>query len=127
MFSPQLKKILELAKKTGDRVIIYDGANPDTSYVVQDIDTYLSSLETEKKGPIQTIDKREKVIIKNEEKSEENEEEKDLTEEDLTDRINQEISMWKNQTKAADLSEEDKLKKSWQIPPAVMNKAKNIE
>ncbi|NCU39509.1 hypothetical protein EOL99_01285 [Candidatus Falkowbacteria bacterium] len=127
MFSEQLKKILELAKKTGDRVIIYDGANPDISYVVMDIDSYINFQESEKKESKRVINEEEKRDEKIVEKSRENEEEKDLTEEDLTDRINQEISMWKNQNKASDLSEEDKLKKSWQIPPAVKDKAKNIE
>ncbi|MDD2353945.1 MAG: hypothetical protein PHH52_02335 [Patescibacteria group bacterium] len=127
MFSEQLKKILELAKKTGDRVIIYDGANPDISYVVMDIDSYINFQESEKKESKRVINEKEERDEKIVEKSRENEEEKDLTEEDLTDRINQEISMWKNQNKASDLSEEDKLKKSWQIPPAVKDKAKNIE
>jgi hypothetical protein len=127
MFSEQLKKILELAKKTGDRVIIYDGANPDISYVVMDIDSYINFQESEKKESKRVINEKEERDEKIVEKSRENEEEKDLTEEDLTDRINQEISMWKNQNKASDLSEEDKIKKSWQIPPAVKDKAKNIE
>ncbi len=104
MFSKQLKKILELAKKTGDRVVIFDGANPDNSYVVMHIDRYLEK--------------------ENKENKDDNE---NLTEEDLTDKINQEISMWKNQNKAQDLNEEDKVKKSWQIPPAVKDKAHNIE
>jgi hypothetical protein len=127
MFSQQLKKILGLAKKTGDRVIIYDGSNPDDSYVVMDIDTYLNSEKKEKKDFSDKPEPEDNDGAKSLEKSPEKEMEKDLTEEDLTDRINQEISMWKNQNKASDLSEEDKIKKSWQIPSAVKNKAKNIE
>jgi len=120
MFPEQLKKILQLAKQTGDRVIIYDGSSPDDSYVVMDINHYLKTFDFnepknhEKKDFTQ--EKMENLEIKS-----------DLTDEDLTDKINQEISMWKNQDKVSPPSEEDKVKKSWQIPPAVKNKAHNIE
>lgn len=143
MFPEQLKKILQLIKKTGDRVIIFDGASPDDSYVIMDVDSYAAGVSDDNNDdgccghcasnccheedatPISA------PVIPEEEKKPEIIEEKtkkvDLTEEDLTDRINQEISMWKNQDNAQSLSEEDKIKKSWQIPPAVKDKAKNIE
>ncbi len=50
-----------------------------------------------------------------------------LTEEDLTDKINREISMWKNREDSSYLEEENKPRKTWQIPPQVKNNAKNIE
>lgn len=133
MFSEQLKKILNLIKQTGDRVIIFDGANPDDSYVIMDINRYLESApaSTEVKpvslaaAPVSS--EVEPVSPEKVEISPENKKETDLTEEDLTDKINREISMWKNQDKAQSLSEEDKVKKSWQIPPAVKDKAHNIE
>jgi len=120
MFSEQLKKILQLIKQTGDRVIIYDGSSPDDSYVVMDVNHYLKTVDL-------NLDKNTEKVDNIEEKKEKVEKEPDLTDEDLTDKINQEISMWKNQDKASTLSEEDKVKKSWQIPPAVKNKAYNIE
>ena len=135
MFSKRLRKILELAKKTGDRVVIFDGGDPDNSYVISSIDRYLN--DEEKGGDSDNkkndSDNANDDLVKQLENSEEpidtgeKENQESLTEEDLTDRINQEISMWKNQNKSTDLSEEDKVKKSWKIPPAVKNKAHNIE
>ena len=135
MFSKRLRKILELAKKTGDRVVIFDGGDPDNSYVISSIDRYLND---EEKGGDSDIKKNDSDnanddLVKQLETPDEpmdtgeKENQESLTEEDLTDRINQEISMWKNQNKSTDLSEEDKVKKSWKIPPAVKNKAHNIE
>jgi len=132
MFPEQLKKILQLIKQTGDRVIIYDGSDPDASYVVMDVSRYLeiASSQTINKVTVSSdlnFDKPSEKTDFTEEKTENKELEPDLTDEDLTDKINQEISMWKNQDKASALAEEDKVKKSWQIPPAVKNKAHNIE
>ena len=49
-----------------------------------------------------------------------------MTEEDLTDKINREISMWKNQEDVPDPSEDNKPKKAWQIPGNVKDKAQEI-
>lgn len=135
MFSKQLKKILQLAKKTGDKVVIYDGNDLENSYVISSIDSYLNQAEKKESGTsLKEESEPEKKDLETEmETSEEpdstgeNDNDESLTEEDLTDRINQEISMWKNQNKTSDLSEEDKVKKSWKIPPAVKNKAHDIE
>lgn len=130
MFPEQLKKILNLIKQTGDRVIIFDGANPDDSYVIMDINRYAetaTTLMTDVPAVNTPTTPAASVSPEKIEISPENKKETDLTEEDLTDKINREISMWKNQDKAQSLSEEDKVKKSWQIPPAVKDKAHNIE
>ena len=135
MFSKRLRKILELAKKTGDRVVIFDGGDPDNSYVISSIDRYLNDEEKDEDSDIKKndSDNANDDLVKQLETPDEpmdtgeKENQESLTEEDLTDRINQEISMWKNQNKSTDLSEEDKVKKSWKIPPAVKNKAHNIE
>lgn len=130
MFPEQLKKILNLIKQTGDRVIIFDGANPDDSYVIMDINRYAetaTTLMTDVPAVNTLTTPAASVSPEKIEISPENKKETDLTEEDLTDKINREISMWKNQDKAQSLSEEDKVKKSWQIPPAVKDKAHNIE
>ncbi len=143
MFPEQLKKILQLIKRTGDRVIIFDGANPDDSYVIMDVDSYADGVYSDEgddgccgncsdgccheEGDEIIAEASAPEEEKKPEIIEEKTENTNLTEEDLTDRINQEISMWKNQDNAQSLSEEDKVKKSWQIPPAVKDKAKNIE
>jgi len=111
MFPEQLKKILNLIKKTGDRVIIFDSSAPDDSYVIMNFDAYAGGSNQ----PIQSKN------AGNPESAE------SLTEEDLTDKINREISVWKNRENSAYLAEEDKPKKAWQIPPIVKDKAQEIK
>jgi len=121
MFPQQLKKILNLIKKTGDRVIIFDSAAPDDSYVVMDFDTYAAGQD--KPVRFSAVEKPE-IIDKSAVTPEKPE---SLTEEDLTDKINREISMWKNRDNSAYLGEEDKPKNAWQIPPIVKDKAQEVK
>lgn len=121
MFPEQLQKILQLAKQTGDRVIIYDSATQKDSYVVMNIDNYIDLIGLPKVKSEPALNDENAAFLKK------NEVQINLTEEDLTDRINQEISMWKNQESNQSLDEEEKIKNSWQIPPAIKNKAHNIE
>jgi hypothetical protein len=127
MFPEQLKKILNLIKKTHDRVVIFDGSNPEDSYVIMDLDNYMdTAVKTEKPAPVAVSSVVLPTAVKTEispklDKSE------NLTEEDLTDKINREISLWKNQENAPYLAEENKAKKGWQIPPVVKNKAQEVE
>ena len=161
MFGDQLKKILQLIKATGDRVIVYDPSAPDDSYVILDFNRYSDminsgipkkAVEVIAKEPIREIAKepakpapkdlptevleelsisekkslniKEELIkdfVKDSVKSE------NLTEDDLTDKINREISMWKNRDDVVYLDEEDKPKKAWQIPSQVKNNALVIE
>ncbi len=127
MFPEQLKKILTLVKKTGDRVIIFDAANPDDSYALMDFSSY-ESLISKGQKITEKIDSasQENTLIKPElpVKTEKME---NLTEEDLTDKINREISMWKNRDDSAYLGEENKPKKAWQIPPQVKDKAQEVQ
>jgi len=111
MFPEQLKRILDLVKRTGDRVVIYDGTSPEDSYVVMDLNGYEGMLGVAQKSPIPA-----KIESKD-----------DLTEEDLTDKINREISMWKNQESPVFLDEEEKAKKPWSISKEVKEKAKEIK
>jgi len=67
----QLKKVLDLAKKTGDRIIIFDQINPEDTYVVMSLANY------------------EKLALgKNEVRG--------LTEDELLDKINRDIAIWKS-------------------------------
>ncbi|HZJ41078.1 MAG TPA: hypothetical protein VFD16_02340 [Candidatus Saccharimonadales bacterium] len=119
--SEQFKKIIELIKQTGDKVIVFDAASPDSAYVVMDFDSY--SQANGQKVLVDKAPESQKTPNFTAEKTKA----ENLTEEDLTDKINREISMWKNQENAPVLSEEDKVKKNWKIPPAVKNNAHNIE
>lgn len=109
MFPKQLQKILELIKKTGDRVILYDENKPDNSYVLMDFEAYNSLADGQEGKTLKTADNR------------------DLTMNDLTDKINCDISSWKNQENGNYLAEESKSRNPWAIPSKVKNGAQKIE
>lgn len=67
----QIEKALNLAKKTGDRLIVFDSLKTDHALVILGLDEY------------------EKLALKGEDKSY-------LTEDDLLDTINRNIAAWKN-------------------------------
>jgi hypothetical protein len=68
----QLEKAINLAKKTGDRLIIFDSVRSENAFVVMSINEY------------------EKLVInKNEVRN--------LTENELLDKINRDIAVWKNE------------------------------
>ncbi|MDO8260972.1 MAG: hypothetical protein Q7T50_05775 [Candidatus Magasanikbacteria bacterium] len=68
----QLQKAINLAKKTGDRLIVYDMSQKSEAFVVMNLDEY------------------EKMATgRNEVKS--------LTEDELLDKINRDIAVWKNE------------------------------
>lgn len=122
MFPPRLKQILALAKKTGESVIIYDASEENEAYVLSPLDDYLANNKLEPQKKEAQLANLESQIEAGGQESEER-----LTGLDLTDKINQEISMLNQQSDSAVLAEEDKIKKNWQIPPAVKNKALDIE
>lgn len=105
----QLKKAIALAKKTKSNVILFDNDNPDDTFVLLELDKY------------------ERMIDKKNENSKLIKEKTDLTEDNLADKINREISLWKNQENPDSISNEEDNKNRWQIPPHVKNKAKEIE
>lgn len=50
--SKQLKRVISLAKKTGDRIVVFDNSEPDDSFVVISLDQYEKLIDqflTEKK------------------------------------------------------------------------------
>jgi len=129
MFPEQLKKILNLVKRTGDRVVIYDGASPDESYVVMSFDAYENLMSKAGKpvvvysgGKTPAAAPANIPIVSAAPVNAGN-----LTEEDLTDKINREILMWKNKENTPDGTEDSRPKKAWQIPPTVKDKAQEVE
>ena len=76
----QLKKAIEIAKKTGDRLIVYDSAKSHPPYVIMSLDEY------------------EKVTFKRSDV-------RGLTEDELLDKINRDIAIWKNEQKDSDFTE----------------------
>ncbi len=103
----QLKKALKLARKTNDAIIFFDAETPEDSFAIIDLDRYEKMVNPE------ILDKKEAVFKPS------------LTEEDLTDKINSEISTWKNQDEAQYLAEESKSRKNWNIPPQIKDKAES--
>ncbi|MDD3285742.1 MAG: hypothetical protein PHG95_03900 [Patescibacteria group bacterium] len=103
----QLKKALKLARKTNDAIVFFDAETPEDSFAIVDLDRY------EKMVDSVTLDKKEAVYKPN------------LTEGDLADKINREISDWKNQEQSEYLAEESKSRKNWNIPPQIKDKAEN--
>jgi len=125
MFPEQLKKILNLIKKTGDRVVIFDANEQNNSYVVMDFSRYENMIgEKSEEGNVTSLSEKKELSPVNNDLSVETE---NLTEEDLTDKINREISAWKNSKNSPALAEDDRPKKAWSIPPQVKNKAQEIE
>ncbi|MFH1522315.1 MAG: hypothetical protein ABIE43_00675 [Patescibacteria group bacterium] len=74
----QLEKAINLAKKTGDRVIVVDKAQPDDTFVVMSLDEY------------------EKLVIGHSEV-------RSLTEDELLDKINRDIAIWKSENNNSEL------------------------
>ena len=137
MFSEELKRVFKLIKKTGDRVILYDSQNPDDSFVLMNISSYEKSVESQ-------LDKEEEEISTSDNSLEIEKKDSDLelkkvkketlddglTEEDLTDKINREISIWKSKEDESFFVEDNKNErfvKPWSIPSEVKQKAKEVE
>ncbi len=68
----QLQKAINLVKKTGDKLIVFDSAKPDNVFVVLSLKDYENL-----------------VLGKSEVRG--------LTEDELLDKINRDIAIWKNQ------------------------------
>jgi hypothetical protein len=133
MFPEQLKKILKLIKQTGDRVIVFDPSAPDDSYVILDLDRYSGMVNSNLTEVVKKVElKEEKIVVNKPEElapdlAQDSVKTENLTEDDLTDKINREISMWKNREEIVELTEENKPKKAWQIPSQVKNNAQIVE
>jgi len=68
----QLKQAIDLSRKTGDRLIVYDMSQDDSAFVVMNLDEY------------------EKLALGKHEIH-------DLTEDELLDKINRDIATWKSE------------------------------
>lgn len=92
MNKEQLNRIINLIKKTGDKLVVLDQTT-EASFILMDLKDY------------------EKLILAKSEV-------KDLTEDELLDKINRDIAIWKvNQSEASDIeldniSSYDKIKKN---------------
>lgn len=77
----QLQRFIDLVNKTGDKLVVFDRYQPDNSVVILGINDY------------------EELLDDSEMLS-------DLTEEELADKINNDIAIWKNEQVLSDFSKE---------------------
>lgn len=94
--SKQLKQVINLSKKTGDRIIVFDNSEPDNSFVVMTLEQY------------------EKLVEKDIKK----EDNKLLTEKKIVDRM--EDVKNNNQNNSANHNFKNN---NWQIPPQIKQEA----
>jgi len=139
MFPEKLKKLIEFSRLSGEKVIVFDSEFPDNPFVIVDFDVYASSFSGQKgrevsvsvatKETVENRDNEPKIVSEKSEESSINtakiSKNENLTEEDLTDKINREISLWKNQGNIPD-AEDEKSRKGWQIPTKIKSKAPDI-
>lgn len=78
----QLQKAINLAKKTGDRLIVFDSSRPNDVYVVMSLKDY------------------ENLVLGRSEV-------RNLTEDELLDRINRDIAIWKSEQDFEELDDEE--------------------
>ncbi len=103
----QLQKVINLVNKTGDRVIVVDSANPENIFVVMGLDEY------------------EKIVGYTETKQIWQSKIRDLTEDELLDRINRDIAIWKSENDLAkyppansvSLGEAEENEENKELPP----------
>jgi hypothetical protein len=67
-----LQKIVNLIKKTGDKLVVYDSSKPSDTYVIMGLEDY------------------ESMVVKRSEV-------RGLTEDQLLDKINRDIAIWKSE------------------------------
>jgi len=78
----QLQRFIDLVNKTGDKLVIYDRYQPDNSCVILGINAYEAMID------------RANTLG-------------DLTEEELADKINRDIAIWKNEHILSDANEDE--------------------
>jgi hypothetical protein len=88
----QLEKAIKIAKKTGDKLIIFDNIRSDSAFVVMSLDAY------------------EKVAINRSDV-------RGLTEDQLLDKINRDIAIWKSDQDEGFFSSHEKVENFENIQP----------
>jgi len=68
----QLQRVINLARKTGDRIVVFDSENPENAYAVINLEEY------------------ERIVSKTEEA-------KSQTEDELLRQANRDIALWRNE------------------------------
>lgn len=105
--SDQLKRVLSLARKTGDRIVVFDNSEPDNSFVVMGLDQYEEMMSV-KPAKINNLP---------------------LTEGKNADRINGIVSEDNQGSGQSNFAQQNgnKPKNNWNIPDQVRNSAENYK
>jgi hypothetical protein len=78
----QLQKAINLAKKTGDKIIVFDSANSNDAYAVMSLDEYEKLIDGAGGA-------------------------RGLTEEELLDKINRDVAIWKSGDESSESDESE--------------------
>ena len=122
--SNQLRRVIKLAKKTGDRIVVFDNNEPEESFVVMGLDEYESMLGLGEVSEPAEPSSYQQIANKSA-----------LTEEKNTDRLDGSDKMWqedKNFHKENIYSSGQVLKNrfknnNWQIPNSIKKVAEEVE
>jgi hypothetical protein len=115
----QIKRALDLVKKTGDRLIIFEGPESDKAFVIMDFEQYEALAEWAEEGhcdceddcdcgqddddtAFENYDDEPIPVSENDYAAEL----KSLTEEELLDKINRDIALWKESQVESDVQNE---------------------
>jgi hypothetical protein len=119
--SKQLQRVLGLARRTGDRVVVFDPES-DNSYVVIGLDEYEALVASKRqitpdiKPPAASEAKPQAPAVSS------------LTDGVNSDKMNRDAGMWKNQNNFRNSDEnQEKRPNNWQIPPTVKNNAEEVK
>ena len=123
----QLKKVLKLAKKTKDRVIVFDADYPEEAFVLMDFAGYESLMDNNENKSNKNTENIEKKAIESGNDDKENQTENSLTENKIADKMNKGDKMWKedkdftgeNVYSSAQILQNRFKNNNWQIPEDV--------
>ena len=107
--SKQLKQVINLSKRTGDRIIVFDNSEPDNSFVVMTLDQYESLIDKDSSkinSGFQNSSNGSQEIVNNNSQ--------DLTEKKIIDKIENSENNDNN-----NLPNRNFRNNNWQIPPQV--------
>jgi PHD/YefM family antitoxin component YafN of YafNO toxin-antitoxin module len=97
----RLEHFINLIAKTGDKLLVYDRYNPDASFVVVSLSEYerLTAKPDNVKG---------------------------LTEDELIDKINRDISLWKEEGRQSSETPKGHNNRAWSIPESRRREAEAL-
>ena len=115
----QLQRAMNLARKTGDRIIVIDDINPDNSFVIMDFESY-EELATPEKKP-------ERVVLTDRKISDNINRDKGMLENREDIEVNDNVSNYFSPENIQKRLNGNEAKKRWSIGDKMKNKAEEVE